>query len=179
MRAILFTLMSIVCTAAISATVYKWVDDDGVVHYSDQPHENAQKVQLKAPQTYSAQKGPATTSVSSQAPSRPARIYQSCQMSAPTNDQVFPNATSVTAGVNVQPTIRPGDQVIVTMDGARLPGVSADGGPFTISPIDRGSHSIQASIQDPQGQTLCQSAPVTFHVMQASILNPKAPVRPR
>ena len=56
MRTLLFTLMSLACTVALAATVYKWVDEDGVVHYSDQPHENAQKVELKAPQTYSRSK---------------------------------------------------------------------------------------------------------------------------
>jgi len=60
MRTFLFTLMSVLaCTVAVSATVYRWVDENGVVHFSDQPHENAEKVQLKAPQTYSAPKAPA------------------------------------------------------------------------------------------------------------------------
>ena len=35
--------MSLACTAAVAATVYKWVDENGVVHFSDQPHENAEK----------------------------------------------------------------------------------------------------------------------------------------
>ena len=54
MRAILFTLMSVVSAVALCATVYKWVDENGVTHYSDQPHENAEKVQIAQPQTYSA-----------------------------------------------------------------------------------------------------------------------------
>ena len=57
MRATLFTLMSVAsCAVALAGSVYKWVDENGVTHYSDQPHENAQKVELKAPQTYSAPK---------------------------------------------------------------------------------------------------------------------------
>ena len=54
MRAILFTLMSVACAVAFSATVYRWVDENGVTHYSDQPHENAEKVTISAPQTFSA-----------------------------------------------------------------------------------------------------------------------------
>ena len=38
--------------AAVAATVYKWVDENGVVHYSDQPHPNAQKIHVQAAQTY-------------------------------------------------------------------------------------------------------------------------------
>ena len=56
MRRLLFTLMisaSLVCAvAAASTTVYKWVDENGVVHYSDQPHPNAQKLQIEGVQTY-------------------------------------------------------------------------------------------------------------------------------
>ena len=44
--------MSLACSAVLAATVYKWVDDDGVVHYSDQPHPNAQKLQVHDVQTY-------------------------------------------------------------------------------------------------------------------------------
>ena len=33
MRILLFTLMSMACAVAVPATVYKWVDENGVVHY--------------------------------------------------------------------------------------------------------------------------------------------------
>jgi hypothetical protein len=177
MRAILFTLMSLACTATMAASIYKWVDEDGIVHYSDQPHENAEKVQLKAAQTYSAPKtspGPADAAK----PARPAAVYTGCSVSMPTDDQVFIDTPEITAGVTVQPTIRPGDQVIVTMDGQRIPGVPAEGGQFTISPIDRGTHSLQMEVQDVKGKTLCQSTAVTFHVRQPSVLAPQNPLNP-
>jgi hypothetical protein len=44
MRILPFTLMSLACSVVLAATVYKWTDEDGVVHYSDQPHPNAEKV---------------------------------------------------------------------------------------------------------------------------------------
>lgn len=182
MRTLLFTLMSLAMgTVAVAATVYKWVDEEGVVHYSDQPHENAEKVQLKAPQTYSAQKGfvrappipsPSPTSAA------PAPAYQSCSISEPTNDQVFMNTSTVNAGVSVQPAVREGDTAIVTLDGQRVPGVPASGGQFTISPVDRGTHTLQVVIQDGQGNRVCQSPSVTFHVRQPSLQAPLQPVRP-
>jgi Domain of unknown function (DUF4124) len=176
MRQILFTLMCLGCTVAPGATVYKWVDDNGVVHYSDQPHENAQKVELKASQTYSAPKLPNTPVP--RPPEKSAPYYQSCAISTPENDQVFPNATSVTAGVNVIPAVRPGDSAVVSLDGLRVPGVPASGGQFSISPIDRGTHTIQVVIQDAKGNPVCQSKSVTFHVQQPSLLNPASPLAP-
>src|SRR5215813_14419598 len=52
MRRLAFTLLLLVCSVALAATVYRWVDEDGVVHYSDQPHPNAEKMQVHAAQTY-------------------------------------------------------------------------------------------------------------------------------
>jgi hypothetical protein len=178
MRKFLFTLMSVACTVAVSATVYKWVDENGVVHFSDQPHENAEKVELKAPQTYTAPKTPTGPSQTARQPSKPTHAYQSCAVSEPANDQVFMNTDTVTAGVTVLPAVRPGDSAVVTLDGQRVPGVPANGGQFTISPVDRGTHSIQMTVQDASGATLCSSPTVTFHVQQPSLQSPTRPIRP-
>ncbi len=179
MRIFLFTLMSFACTVAVAGTVYKWVDENGVVHFSDQPHENAEKVQLKAPQTYTAPKTPAAPAQPPrQAASKPAPAYQSCVVSEPVNDQVYMNTSTVTAGVLTQPGVRPGDTAVVTLDGQRVPGVPANGGQFTISPVDRGTHSIQMVVQDASGATVCTSPAVTFHVQQPSLQSPTRPIRP-
>ncbi len=177
MRKTLFTLMSLVaCTVASAATVYKWVDEDGVTHFSDQPHENAQKVELKAPQTFSAPK--TSTPARPTPPRQPAeKVYQSCGMSEPSNDQVFLNTDTVSAGTSVQPAVRPGDTVLVTMDGAPVPGVPASGGQFTISPVDRGEHTIQMVVKDPSGTTVCSSPSVTFHVRHPSLQSPTNPIK--
>jgi Domain of unknown function (DUF4124) len=177
MRTLLFTLLFIACTVAAAGTVYKWVDDDGVVHFSDQPHENAQKVELKAPQTYSA---PRTTAPPVRTPApKSAPAYQSCAVSEPGNDQMYMNTSTITASVTVQPAVRPGDMAVVTLDGQRVPGVPANGGAFTISPVDRGTHSIQMVVQDSSGKTVCSSAAVTFHVHQPSVQAHQQPIRPR
>src|SRR5215470_1511115 len=102
MRVALFTLMSVVCTVALSATVYRWVDENGVTHYSDQPHENAEKVQVAAPQTYK----PTPVPVARPAPRNPsaqATTGYQCQVVAPTNDATFPNTYSVDTAVQVVP----------------------------------------------------------------------------
>jgi hypothetical protein len=177
MRTLLFTLMSVACTVAVAATVYKWTDENGVVHYSDQPHENAQKVELKAPQTYSAPKNAGPVQPIRNPASKPTPIYQSCSVSEPTEDQVYMNTSTVTAGVVVQPGVRPGDSAVVLLDGQRVPGVPVNGGQFTISPVDRGTHSIQMTVQDSSGKTVCSSPAVTFHVRQPSVQAPQQPLR--
>jgi len=161
--------------AAFSATVYKWVDENGVVHYSDQPHENAEKVQVAAPQTYSA---PRTARQGPQAPalpSRPPNVYQSCAIIYPQDQQNLQNTDSVQATVQVSPAPHDGDRVALMFDGTPVAGFPPTGGTYTISPVDRGEHSLQAVVQDTSGKVLCTSANVMFSITQPSVLNPANP----
>ena len=48
MRVLLLTIMMIIATSA-SAGLYKWVDNEGNVHYSQKPPANKQFKRLKAP----------------------------------------------------------------------------------------------------------------------------------
>ncbi len=119
MRRRLFTLMSLVCSLAVAATVYKWVDEHGVVHYSDQPHPNAQKVDVQAAQTYKAGDMPATPG-GPPAPPASARPppYQGCAIAHPADDQTLTNVDSLTVIVRTDPALRPGDQIFLMLRAA-------------------------------------------------------------
>ena len=56
---------------------------------------------------------------------------------------------------------------------ARRAGPDGPGRPITINPVDRGTHSVVATIQDPSGQAVCSTPPATFYVRQASLLAPQ------
>ncbi len=176
MRVALFTLMSIVSAAAISATVYKWVDENGVTHYSDQPHENAEKVQVTQPQTYKAPRAQARAARPPQSTQeRASNGYDTCAVVSPANDETLPNTFSVTTSVQVNPVPHDGDQLVVLFDGKPLPNFPAAGGSFTIADIDRGTHTLQALVRGADGNVLCQSPNVSFTVLQPSLLNPANP----
>lgn len=53
MRRALFTLM-LLAAVAHATTIYKWVDDQGVTHFSDQPFPGAQKVHVDEAQSYTS-----------------------------------------------------------------------------------------------------------------------------
>ncbi len=173
MRTLAFTLLCLACSLALAgATVYRWVDENGVVHYSDQPHANAEKLHVNAAQTYK----PTTTDTSAgggnaQA-SAPATPYRGCAIMQPQDDQTFANIDSLTVVVQTDPPLHPGDKVYVTVDGQGLNGGNATGAQFVLSPVDRGTHTAQAQVKDSGGAVQCQTPPVTFHVQQNSILNP-------
>ena len=179
MRRSLFTLISIGCSfaaaLAVAGTIYKWVDESGVVHYSDQPHANAQKIQVQQAQTYKASASPAVTPAPP-APTPAAQTgYRGCAVVEPQADQSFANLDSLTVVVQTDPPLHAGDQIFVTYDGQPLNGSSATGGRFTISPVDRGTHTLQAVVRDSEGTVLCQAPGVTFNVHQPSVLGPIRP----
>ena len=174
MRTLLFTLISLGCMAALAGPVYRWVDENGVVHYSDQPHPNSQKVQVAPVQTYKS------THIN-EAPTPPAPesaaqgpAYTGCSIAQPQDNQEFPNLEQLRIVVFTNPGLRPGDQVFVVMDGASL-GV-ANGTEYLLNPVERGTHTLQGIVKDGGGTLLCQTPPVTFSVHQPSIQNPNNPV---
>ena len=171
--------LGLLCATALAdngtTTVYKWVDAQGVVHYSDQPHPNAQKLEVRGAQTFSAPPVPqssASAPVEAQ-PSGPA--YDSCSIAQPSDQQMLMNVYNTTAVVQTSPPLRPGDQVHLFVDGKQIPG---SGTSFSF-PVFRGQHSVQAVIEDNTGQIVCETASVTFFVHQPSIQNPQNPVHPR
>ncbi|HET7756911.1 MAG TPA: DUF4124 domain-containing protein [Steroidobacteraceae bacterium] len=180
MRRILFTLMLLAGPAALAATtVYKWVDDSGEVHYSDQPHPNAQKLEISGVQTYRALGAGANPAAAPRPIERAAPgYYQGCAIAQPASEQTLENTDSVAVSVRTDPAPRPGDQIFLLLDGKPVNGGSATGAHFSISAVDRGRHTLQAQVRGNEGEVLCASPSVTFYVHQPSILNPANPVRP-
>jgi len=175
MRALAFTLMCLLCSLALAgATVYRWVDENGVVHYSDQPHANAEKLRVNAAQTYKpAALDNAPAGGGGQAATTAAATpYRGCAIVQPQDDQTFTNIDSLTVVVQTDPQLHTGDRVYVTVDGQAVNAGNASGAQFVLSPVDRGTHTAQAQVKDSSGAVQCQTPAVTFHVQQNSIRNP-------
>ena len=176
MRRHLFTLMSLVCSLALAATVYKWVDENGIVHYSDQPHPNAQKVGVQPAQTYKAGDVPAAPGGPTAPPAAAPPPYQGCAIAQPTDGQTFTSVDSLSIIVRTDPALRPGDQIFLILDGQPLNGGAATGSQFSLTPVDRGTHTLQAVVRDNDGGVRCQTPGVTYNVQQPSLLSPANPL---
>jgi hypothetical protein len=180
MQKLVFTLMLLASSLALAGTVYKWVDEDGVVHYSDQPHQNAQKLQVHDVQTYkpsALDTTPTNTGTPAPPNSKPTG-YAGCAITEPQDAQDFANVDALNVIVQTDPHLRAGDQIYVTLDGQALNNGAPTGTQFTLSPVDRGSHTLQAVVKGSDGSVLCQTPGISFNVHQTSILNPANPLRP-
>jgi Domain of unknown function (DUF4124) len=169
---LLFTLISLACSVAFATTVYKWVDDNGVIHYSDQPHPNAQKLQVQGVQTYSSNAASVRAPAESESGSTPPNPYKGCAIAQPLDQQNLPNAQSVFIRVAADPLPRGGDRIYILMDGQGLNGGQPTGLGFNVTPIERGSHTLSAQIRSPDGTILCQTPTVTFYVQQPNLFSP-------
>jgi hypothetical protein len=173
MRWKLFTLMLLVGPIALAGPIYKWVDENGVVHYSDQPHENAQQIHLGAPQTY---KHTQYAEPDAAATAAPAASYK-CAVTSPTDQQNFANADTVAVSAQVDPPPSADNQIFVLLDGRLVTGQPTDTLQFTLN-VERGEHTVAVVLRDAAGKVACQSAGVTFFVRQTSVLSPANPNNP-
>ena len=171
---------------ALAGPTYRWVDADGV-HYSDQPHVGAEKIFLGQTQTYSSSDNPVSSANPTTSSGRKTRgsrddaefHYDSCAVVQPTQEQVFVEVESVTVAVQVRPAKRSSDRVVLVVDGVKMDPRTPDQTEFHLTPIERGTHTVVATIRDSGGKDLCQSTSVSFSVRQPSVLAPLNPNRHR
>ena len=162
---------------AQAAVVYKWVDADGVVHFSDQPEPGAEKVVVTGAPTHGILNGqiPPPPAAAQPDKRKPTSLdAMEVSITSPAPDQTFSGAEAVTASLQVEPDLKPGGPITVswTLDGAPI--AEAEGAThFTLPDVSRGTHTIAATLTDSAtGQTKAAS-PVTFNVLRPSVLAPQ------
>jgi len=167
------------CSAGVAANeMWRWVDERGVVHYSDRPHPGAERVQIGPAQSYTAPElaPPRQIEPEPEQPREPAASYTRLSIVAPEEGEMLWNiGGELRARVEFEPPLRGGHQLRVYLDGQRVNGIPQASGELTIGEVFRGEHTLRASIVDSGGRELVSSATITFYVQQASLLNPNRP----
>lgn len=178
MRSILPVLLLCGLPLAGVAGVYKWVDPDGTVHYSDTPREGAEEVQVAPPQTYTPGTLPAFTPRPE--PPEPAPAYTRFELVSPADDSTVRDNTGA-IGVNfaVEPALKLGEghRLVVLLDGQ--PRAPIRDTSLTLENVDRGTHTLQGQIVDAAGRVLISTPSIKVHLHRQSVLMPhRAPAAP-
>lgn len=178
MRSLPLLVMLLAAAPLEAAQVYRWVDKDGVVHYSDTPAPGAEAIPLNpapkpgsVPQTY-------TPSAPRAAPGSDIR-YSSCAITTPSPDQTFQHSEPIPVVVEPQPSLQPGDRVSVALNGAPIADWPQGTTAFRLAPQPRGAYTLVVTLSAPDGTAKCTSAPATFTVFQPSVLAPGRRPTPR
>jgi hypothetical protein len=173
--------IAVFAAGAVMAQAYKWVDEDGVVHFSDTPVEGAERIDLPTDGRPRRQVTPTVTSSAAAATATSAATaeepptvfkYDSIEIVAPAPEETLWNIEGVlNVALRVSPALRSGDRVRVFFDGEERLVTSSSS--FQIQEVWRGVHNIQAEIIDSTGKLMARSLPNRFYVQQNSIAGPR------
>jgi hypothetical protein len=163
---------------AQAAVIYKWVDADGVVHYSDQASPGAERIVTAVASAPAASTARNATGPVAQSPgvAQGGLNYTEFSITSPAPQQTFFADDVVAVHLNLSPSLRPNQTITWHLNGKQLdfpPNAVA----FAMPRLDRGTYALAATITDQQTSESATSNSVTFFVRQPSALSPQSPLR--
>lgn len=172
----LICLMSLWFVGSVAASdVYRHVDKDGVVHYTDQPpSKNAKPLELPPVQVIGplVAPEPKTRSKSSRAGSVSASVSQdfSLRIVTPTPDQTFRgDDRRLQVGVSLSEALPEGHGLFYLLDGSpqnRAPSRDLN---FTLTGVERGEHLVSVVVVNARGSEIARAGPVIVHMKPPTV----------
>ncbi len=167
-----YTLLLLLIVLTIQADVYRTVDRQGNIIFSDTATENAEKIELKESFTYTP---PVITDLIEgelQSPiplEIPIPSYTIVITSPTQNETVRENAGNVIITSLISPvlSVERADKLVFSLDG-NLKSTAQDGNSYTFTNVDRGSHIAVVSVVDKSGKTIKSSKSILFHLQRAT-----------
>ncbi|HEU4652822.1 MAG TPA: DUF4124 domain-containing protein [Steroidobacteraceae bacterium] len=185
MRTALLLLAMLATPVFASQTVWKWVDDQGVTHFSDRPVPGATKVEISSSNRSEAQPSSSRSTYSPPSPPADAQ-YQDFEISTPAEGDVLINTGGqVSVSIRLNPRLNAGDTLALYLDGRLVEGFPDNATEYSLTNVARGQHSVLARITDTGGREVKTTGSVHFTVRQESIAQPpvgpalKPPPKPR
>lgn len=157
---------------AAEGPVYKSVDKEGVVTYTDEPTDAAKRVDLPpVPSVPPLELEPIVPPETGASDENRPMAYRQLEVTAPTPDETLrsnPGNIRIAAGLDPVLNIAAGDRLQFYLDGAPVgdPGVA---GEIVIRQVDRGTHTASVAVVDAAGNTLQHSASVRFFLHRQSV----------
>ena len=165
-------LLLLLVASVTQAQVYRTVDKDGNVIYTDVPSDNAEEVVIDIAPSYTP---PEITPLVIEEPlpetseSVDTPLYK-LSITSPAQNQSFQNPETITVTVGINPELSElrSDKLLFKLDGKPIgePQVSSS---ITLAELERGSHILVVSAVDKSGKVLKRSKSVLFHVHRRSV----------
>jgi hypothetical protein len=164
------TLVTALTSPSSRAEIYKWVDKDGVTHYSDRPAPGATEIAIPPAQTYQAprpQVMPGPAAAPAAAPARSGKA--ACELRSPKPDEVLVNVPSIILNFKGPEGLSP-----VLMLNKKRYTAERDSNTIKVEPASRGSYDADLTFVNERNEVVCTVPTVTFHVRQPSVINSPA-----
>jgi len=168
----------LVWTTGLSAAIYKSVDAQGNIVYTDEPAGNGKPLDLPPLSTIPPPK---------YTPSRPSaksgdsgNAYTKINIVSPTQEATLRDNTGdvpVSAGLEPSLNSAAGHRFQFYLDG-QTQGEPTKSSRIVITNVDRGAHNVAVAVVDGKGNEVTRSNPVLFHLHRQSINFPRGPGAP-
>ncbi len=151
--------------------VYKSVDGDGNVVFSDSPGNNAEEITLQPTQTYRVSEIPERAPVDDlPSEDNDRQAYETITIVQPSPEEtIWDNQGNLSVAVSVVPGLQSGDTLEIFIDDKKQ-GQSQEATMVQLTGILRGEHRVFAQIVDGSGNIIASSEPVIFFLHKASRL---------
>jgi hypothetical protein len=183
MRWILMALLMAFAVTSGASEMWRWVDENGVVHFSDRPQPGAERIDMRPAQTFTAPpvepRAPRQSAPEGQADAG-TRYTQLSILSPAEGETLWNIGAELNVQLAVEPPLAEAHELRVYLDGARVED-SPQGTQFTLRDVFRGERRLRVSIVDDSERELVSTPTIVFYVQQASLQNPAqqgAPTRP-
>ena len=175
---VLVALSLVLMASPLMAQVYKVVDKDGNVTFTDQPPGDGSKPIKLAPinviEAPEYEKAPEPTD-EEDAAKEPSlsylrRIYRDFAIISPEQEEsVWKPDGPIVVAWSVRTALQPGMQVTLFLDGNRH---STTAQPMIpLGGLDRGEHNVKAELRDSKNRIVATTEAVTFFVRQPGLYN--------
>ncbi|MFT5133519.1 MAG: hypothetical protein ACI9SC_001991 [Gammaproteobacteria bacterium] len=162
---ILISLLCLLLSITLGAEIYRSVDEEGNVVFTDQPSDDAELIDVRELQTIKPP--PVGAFKYTPPPSEPKPKYTTLSITSPLHDATIrDNAGNVTVNISASPSVGGEDKLVLYLDGNEILLGKSTAKAFT--GLDRGSHQLRAVIKDPNERIQISSPSVTFHLLRAS-----------
>lgn len=164
---VVLSLLLLLPGLAGAQAIYKWRDASGKLHFSDQPQQGSEKVELRSPSTFEAPDTPARSAPARDEPPPDLIPYRRFAFASPAPEATV-RQPEMTVSLQLDPALRPGHQVRLLLDGAAI--ATQAGTAFPLTELERGAHTVAAQILDGNQKVIANAGPITFYVHRPSVI---------
>ena len=171
-------LAVLVLSFCVHAEMYKWVDAEGNITYSDRPQPGAEDgdegaTEVTIPPVNTADAIDTSVLRESNKPAQEQNANASIKITRPQHDEAIrQNEGNMSISVSVSPQASK-QTIAIYVDGKEVSRGTATS--VVLQNVDRGTHIITADLISAQGKVIKSADPVTFHLLRYSARNTVSP----
>ena len=149
------------------AQVYKHVDENGKVTFTDQPPPGAELIEIRPPNTTPPPADLGYPKQTSAPEDTPAQTYE-VRITAPDDETIIPRGPgNFSVSANISPSLQGKEKLQLLMNGEAR-GEPQSGSSWSLTNVFRGTQVLEVTVIDAKGKELAKSEPVTVYVFRPS-----------